>query len=1169
MGEHVAGDAGRPAGRSRAWAGLLVLAVFLLALLPRVIQPGVSITWDEPKWINRALRFGTALREGDLRETFLVGHPGVTTMWLGSVGMTLGCALKPGGCGDLSDLGAASSARHATEAAMKRLPEVLPAARLALALAIALAITGIYLLARRLLAPAAALLGVVLIATDPFFLAHSRVFQLDALTTVFMMLSLVALLVYLAERRRWALALAAVAAGLAVLSKSSGLFLAPLTALLLLAAAAKGAGPLATRLARSAADLAIWLGVLVVTVFALWPALWVAAPRTLVAVWETGTGYALTAHENLTFFMGRIVEDPGALFYPVAIAFRLSPLVMIGLMSLPLALAWSLLRRGAGRSAARDHTDKPVPTGERMPSGEGRPPSDSTRSAWVAVTLLFFAAAFIVFMSFGAKKFDRYILPVFPALDLAAAVGLAWWAGRVSRKLAGRAGAAGQDRPVGSGTGSAEHRGVVLLPFIALGLICGVQVAAILAHHPYYLAYYNPLLGGGARAVHVLLVGWGEGMDVVADDLNRKPGAEALTAVAWLEPGFTPLFRGHTLNFLEFTSPAQADYVIFYVSDLQRRFHEAAHAIFDRLEPERIVRLNGIEYARVYRNDHARLVEKYLEGQGHKVDAAAILLSEPSVFQRQYAGPLPVYVAATGAVDDPTALDAQLADLARHYPYLWYVDYGGACDAQAAPRYAVTAGDAFVQHDVVPYGTRLIGLRMSVSPLPRSAASDSNDLYRVRFGDALSLRSATIGRGAVESAQAVPVAVSWAAEDVGGRNLSAKLTLEDAEGGVWGSLDQAILGPDCQLTGVWPPETLDQDWYALPVLPGTPPGRYAVRLQVHTAEDAEPLAVDDPRTQGPDHALLLGEVDLLRPSVPPAFERLDIEHPVVADESPALGQEPPTGGDAMAGPRLLGYNLSDLPMRPGDRRKLTLFWRAGAVGSEELNLRLRWLDAEGRVRAEANLPHTAYPTSRWQAGEIVRAQYALELDPTVPGDQAVARIELVGAQSGRAIPGAAATLRPIPIDAPPHRFEPPAQIPHPQTAELGAGARLLGYGLDRPAIAAGENLGLTLFWQARAPMDRNYTVFVHLVDPEGRIAAQADAQPAGGLRPTRGWQAGEFIEDRYVVSTAGAPPGQYRIALGMYDGATGERLAVRGDSDQPAAGTGDGAVILATPVEIR
>jgi len=368
---------------------------------------------------------------------------------------------------------------------------------------------------------------------------------------------------------------------------------------------------------------------------------------------------------------------------------------------------------------------------------------------------------------------------------------------------------------------------------------------------------------------------------------------------------------------------------------------------------------------------------------------------------------------------------------------------------------------------------------------------------------------------------------------------------------------------------------LDQDWYALPVLPGTPPGRYAVRLQVHTAEDAEPLAVDDPSTPGPDSALLLGEVDLLRPFVPPAVERLDIEHPVTADEAPAAGEEPPAAGDAMAGPRLLGYNLSDLPMRPGDRRKLTLFWRAGAAGDEELALRLRWLDEEGQVHAEATLPHAAYPTREWQRGEIVRAQYTIELDPALPGDQARAAIELVGAESGRAIPGSAATLPPIPLDAPPHDFEAPAAIPQPQAADFGEGARLLGYGLDRPTLAPGEDLALTLYWQALAPMDRNYTVFVHLVDAEGRIVAQADAQPVGGSRPTRGWQAGEYIEDRYVLRTEGVPAGAYRIALGMYDGATGERLAVKvgtaGAPSEEVGGSGvrDGSILLQTPVEVQ
>jgi hypothetical protein len=47
------------------------------------------------------------------------------------------------------------------------------------------------------------------------------------------------------------------------------------------------------------------------------------------------------------------------------------------------------------------------------------------------------------------------------------------------------------------------------------------------------------------------------------------------------------------------------------------------------------------------------------------------------------------------------------------------------------------------------------------------------------------------------------------------------------------------------------------------------------------------------------------------------------------------------------------------------------------------------------------------------------------------------------------------------------------------------------------------------------------------------------------MRPTRSWRPGEEIVDRYGIllpETLGA--GEYRLAVGLYDPATGQRLAV-------------------------
>jgi hypothetical protein len=87
-----------------------------------------------------------------------------------------------------------------------------------------------------------------------------------------------------------------------------------------------------------------------------------------------------------------------------------------------------------------------------------------------------------------------------------------------------------------------------------------------------------------------------------------------------------------------------------------------------------------------------------------------------------------------------------------------------------------------------------------------------------------------------------------------------------------------------------------------------------------------------------------------------------------------------------------------------------------------------------------------------------------------------------------------------------------------------------------------------LYWQARRPTTKDYTTFIHLVDGQGNIQAQADGQPLGGDYPTSLWGAGELIRDEPKLALPeNALPGHYRLLVGMYLLDTGQRLPVAGD----------------------
>jgi 4-amino-4-deoxy-L-arabinose transferase-like glycosyltransferase len=130
----------------------------------------------------------------------------------------------------------------------------------------------------------------------------------------------------------------------------------------------------------------------------------------------------------------------------------------------------------------------------------------------------------------------------------------------------------------------------------------------------------------------------------------------------------------------------------------------------------------------------------------------------------------------------------------------------------------------------------------------------------------------------------------------------------------------------------------------------------------------------------------------------------------------------------------------------------------------------------------------------------------------------------------------------------------PATTPTAEVqAALGDRITLLGYDLPATTWEVGNIIPLTLFWQRERAVGEEYRVFVHLLDGSSQIAAQADAAPGGGSRPTSTWPEGELIVDRHGLSLPdelGAGP--YTLQVGMYLPTTGERLPVRDAAGQPA-----------------
>jgi hypothetical protein len=124
---------------------------------------------------------------------------------------------------------------------------------------------------------------------------------------------------------------------------------------------------------------------------------------------------------------------------------------------------------------------------------------------------------------------------------------------------------------------------------------------------------------------------------------------------------------------------------------------------------------------------------------------------------------------------------------------------------------------------------------------------------------------------------------------------------------------------------------------------------------------------------------------------------------------------------------------------------------------------------------------------------------------------------------------------------------------------------LVDFELANPKVKRGDPLVLLLYWQSAAKVDKNYTVFIHLVDAQGQTVAGVDSQPRQGQSPTSNWRPNTLVPDGMIVPVDDTvPPGDYRVELGLYDAETMQRLSIFNVTGQPVS---DKIVIAPITVE--
>jgi len=327
-------------------------------------------------------------------------------------------------------------------------------------------------------------------------------------------------------------------------------------------------------------------------------------------------------------------------------------------------------------------------------------------------------------------------------------------------------------------------------------------------------------------------------------------------------------------------------------------------------------------------------------------------------------------------------------------------------------------------------------------------------------------------------------------------------------------------------TSTWPFGEVVVEPHDVLVRPGTPPGSYALAIQVY-AEGGDPIPADG--------AYPIGQI--------------------VVDRAGARARLSPSEVDGRLGGVASGVSLAGWSAglraggteREAGTRLPLVVWlsvRDAGLARGVAALRAEVIDRAGRTarRAQAGLDWAGAAV-----GDLRAVPLPIDLPPD--GGRYALRLQLLGADgSDLALLGGAppyvrrwAWLDGLTVKAPARRMAAP-DVARVLDAHFDSVATLIGADLPTSPLVPGAALPVTLWWRAaNAPLP-SYHVTLQLVpvdvgdQPAGPPVSQHDGPPGGGARPTAGWATGEVVEDaRRLAVPADLPSGRYALIAALYN----------------------------------
>lgn len=309
----------------------------------------------------------------------------------------------------------------------------------------------------------------------------------------------------------------------------------------------------------------------------------------------------------------------------------------------------------------------------------------------------------------------------------------------------------------------------------------------------------------------------------------------------------------------------------------------------------------------------------------------------------------------------------------------------------------------------------------------------------------------------------------------------------------------------------------------LPVPYGTPHGFYTVRLGLFDPANGQQIGQFDANGRYAGTALTIPHVAVLSaPDLPPTQPQ----------------PREPASLEVVDGVYVLGFERGKRIVSTGETLDFDIWWRATEpIPPMVTRIELMRSDNTGIILGNLQPVHNTLPFATWQTPQFLIDSQAVRIPDTVETGEY--RLQLRWLNSRDDTLGEL-SLGSVVVEQTERLYTVPESMATISRAQFGDEMMLAGYTLTQ----AEETAQLELVWQSVRPAPVGYTLFVHLLYPDGRCCIwQQDVQPRQNSYPTTRWLPTEIITDPYTIPLP-QEAGTYPLEIGVYIAENGLRLPV-------------------------